>query len=320
MFRIFTLGLAFLVENTFFLHTIRGYNRAMLLRLLPGIFVQTFKMICSSFFSKKKNKSMFIHLLILAIIYELVACLSTFNAYKISGVYNAVAASSKFPFISLFSYIMLKKRFTKVQLLGQIIIFAGIFYGALSNSVKSETNEIATFNFLFSFLAIVISGISSSFGTVYFEKYIKPYIKDFHTYTMDYSAVHILVSMCSSIIELIRSKDPGRFESTISNLKFYIIIITSVLHVYIITFISTKIGPIARSLLFLVIANSSAIIITYLEDKILNIRSLISLFVVNVGICLYEIHKLKQIWQNIRKKETANDDKSTSPENGCMTK
>lgn len=303
------LGFAFLFENTFFFHTTREYNKANLLRLLPSIFVQTFKMICSSFFSKNKNKSMFPHLFLLAIIYEIVACIATFNAYKISGIYNAVAASAKFPFISLFSYIMLKKRYTHIQIFGQLIIFGGIFYGAICNDKKIEQDEMTAFAFIFCFCVMVISSVFASFGTVYFEKYIKSNIIDFNTYIMDYSAVHIFVSMCSSFFEIIKIGDLGKFESTISNSKFYICIIVVVTHTYIITYISMKIGPITRSFLFLVINNISSIIITYKEDKIIKMKALVSLFVVNIGICFYEMHKLKKIWQNIINKQRDTDRK-----------
>lgn len=315
MYKILALVFSTTLETTFFLYTLRGYNRAMLLRLFPGIFVQAIKMLCSCFFSKRKNKSMYGHLIISTVTYEAVACLSTFNSYKISGVANAVASSSKFPFISFFSYVMLKKRFTKVQVLGQLIIFAGIFYNAISNDGKGKANEIASQDFLFPFIAIVISGISSSFATVYFEKYIKPKIDDFNTFTMNYSLVHMCVSICSSILELTKIGDLDKIKLTICYSQFYILVIATVAHVYIVTYLCTKIGPIARNLLFLVISNVSSIIITYKEDKILKIKALVSLFVVNVGICFYEMDKLKKYWRDMRNKETGGLDQKLNNEN-----
>lgn len=300
MQNIIFLGIPFLLENIYYASSVRKfYKQILICKMLPAVFTNFSKIIISSVFAKKSNNHKFYHIFTLTIIYESFACLSVFHSTQVTGIYYAVALNSKFIFISLLSYFMLRKRFTPLQILGQCIIFVAICSGGCNTATKDEADAINT---TISFLAIVFSGLMSSLGNVYFEKYIRHGIDDFYTYNLDYSTVHFFVSMCTAIVEVLAG-EMVKVTNTVSDYRFYNCIFVSVLHTYLLTFISTKTEPIVRSFLVLVVSNLTSIVIDYVEMGVVKGKPIITLGIVNLGIILYEFDNLKKLYARKGKKE-----------------
>lgn len=225
--------------------------------------------------------------------FEITSCIDAFYSKDVSCIYYAIAASSKFIFISLFSYFMLKKRFTLLQKLGLTVIFLIIFYDACS--IINKKNNGFDKNTAYSFIAIILSGFISSLSNIYFEKYVKYNILDFYTYTLDYARMHIFVSMVTASIEIMLFKDINSAKNTICNYKFSCIVFISVMHTYIIAYSSVKINPIGRSFLGLLAGNITTIILDYTDNKNIDKKPLISLIIVNIGIIMYKMEKIKKL-------------------------
>lgn len=267
---VYTIGIGYSVRN----YGLQNFY------MLPSLLSHLIKCIASIFFYKKINKN-FLHIFIMTFVYELQQILLITYSRKLPPAVSTVCIQSKFIFFCIFSFIMLKRKYTKLQFSALIVILIGIMYTAFfqqDNTTKKFT--------LLPCLATVTSSLCAGFANVYFEKYIRKSVTNFFGFQLVYEAFSCICCVGFMSVEL--SCRDVCVKSNFYDKYLYVIVFLNIIGPVLISYFSTKVCVVKRTLLTTAVSICGSLIAQKILGNAIYAYNYVSFIIVVVGILMYE--------------------------------
>lgn len=288
----YSLTLPVAIETIFLQIVIRSYKNLPFSTSLPLLLCELIKIVMSFLsmktYHKQVKKTVFVSLL-----FTIQNLLLMHNSAKVNPVLYQILFQSRVIFVGFLSIFMLQKRYNILEIFGLLVVFIALVISGFSEYKSRDNNYFAAF-------LILIAGISSSVGTIYFEKTIRKNITDFFGYYFVNSISGVLIYIIYFIYEFYTQSIIWTLN--VQSETFYFLVTSLFVNHSLITIFSSNVCSVKRFFLSTAISNFSGVFLNLLLGKKITSYTIISLIFLNVGILLFEHKNIIKLFKGEKKK------------------